>query len=160
MHTPCQMPEISSTSNIVTKGTARTETGTMGTKKYKLYRVQSNPPNPPSSLILGTFGQHQSPCQQHWELMYYAFRAKLADKARPLSEWWMSWTPHCDRSYTPSGSLSTGPLSPVVAQYLSTKHDWSACITSQPCATWIQTSSWPPTRTRRFCGTIDCQRKS
>ena len=26
------------------------------------------PPTSPSSLILGTFGQHQSPCWQYWEL--------------------------------------------------------------------------------------------
>ena len=38
--------------------------------EYKLHRAQSNPHTPPSSLILETFGQHQSPCRQYWELMY------------------------------------------------------------------------------------------
>ena len=34
-----------------------------------LYIAQGNP-LPPSSLIFGTFLQHQSPCGQYWELMY------------------------------------------------------------------------------------------
>ena len=29
------------------------------------------------SLNLGTFGQHQSPCRQYWELMYCGFRAVI-----------------------------------------------------------------------------------
>ena len=45
-----------------------------------LYRALGNPPTPhsplpTSSLILGTFGQYQSPCRQYCELMYCGFRA-------------------------------------------------------------------------------------
>ena len=44
-------------------------------ENYTVYRAESTPlpSNPPSSLILGTFGRHQSPCRQYWELMYCAF---------------------------------------------------------------------------------------
>ena len=40
-----------------------------GHKVMNLNRAQGKPPHtPPSLLILRTFGQHQSPCRQYWEL--------------------------------------------------------------------------------------------
>ena len=43
------------------------------TIEYKQYVKSAKQPPHPSSLILGTFGQHQSPCRQYSELMYCVF---------------------------------------------------------------------------------------